>query len=99
MKQENSSDIDHGPDAQTLMAAVIRLMAKCAETPAVAPVRTLLVLLGQLRGHPGLSRQPAVLAGLAEAHALWVGRLGQIASAESCQADSDCADSGIGTVH
>lgn len=83
--QPKSADTAFLPETQTLMAAVIRLLAKCTGSPSVPRLRTLLALLGELRGHPDLSRQPAVLAGLAEAHALMVERLSQVAIAESCQ--------------
>lgn len=87
------------PETQTLMAAVIRLMAKCSDNPSVPRMRTLLSLLGELRGHPGLSRQPAVLAGLAEAHALMVERLSQVAMAEACVGNAGATDEGDCTVH
>jgi len=84
--QPSPPDVADAPEPQALMAAVIRLTAKCACRPDVMGIRTLLALLAQLRGHPGLSRQPAVLAGLAEAHALWVERLGEVSLAENCLA-------------
>ncbi len=89
---EAVSEAANLPETQTLMAAVIRLLAKTAERPNVPQLRTLLALLGELRGHPGLLRQPAVLAGLAEAHALMVERLSQVALAEACPAEISSPD-------
>jgi hypothetical protein len=63
---------DDLPDVQVLNAAVIRLMSNCAQRGETDQIRTLVALLRELRDHPDLSRQPAVLASLAEAHWLWV---------------------------
>ena len=71
------------PSPQTLMAAVIRLMAVCVDSNEVNQMRTLLTLLRELRAHPDLLRQPAVLASLATANAIWVGRLSQLFEAEA----------------
>lgn len=60
------------PDVETLSSAVIRLMARCAEGRNLAEIRTLVALLRELRAHPHLPHEPAVLASLAEAHAIWV---------------------------
>jgi hypothetical protein len=46
-------------------------------------------LLAELRAHPALPRQSAVLAGLAEAHAIWVDRLGQLSAAQAMAAAVD----------
>lgn len=96
---ERHGDNAELPDAQTLMAAIIRLMAKCVSAPDVARIRTLLALLAQMRGHPQLSREPAVLAGLAEAHATWVDRLGQVAIAGACQGPAGDRGRDGGKVH
>lgn len=77
MQSESAGNNDR-PETHTLMAAVIRLMAQCAASSDEAPIRTLLTLLRQLRDHPDLPRQPAVLAGLATAHAIWVDRLSMV---------------------
>ena len=69
------------PATATLMAAVIRLMAQCAASSEEAHIRTLLTLLRQLRDHPDLPREPAVLASLAAAHAIWVERLSSVCEA------------------
>lgn len=74
MQAEGAENNDR-PEPVTLMAAVIRLMAQCASCSDEAPIRTLLILPRQLRDHPELPRQPAVLASLATAHAIWVERL------------------------
>lgn len=73
-----AAENSRGPETQTLMAAVIRLMAQCAASCDEAPIRTLLILLRELRDHPDLPRQPAVLASLATAHAIWVARLAAV---------------------
>ena len=74
------------PETQILMAAIIRLMAQCAASCDEAQIRTLLTLLRELRCHPDLPRQPAVLASLATAHAIWVERLASICEAAALQA-------------
>ena len=58
------------PATQILMAAVIGLMAQCAASCDEAHIRTLLTRLRELRDHPDLPRQPAVLASLATTHAI-----------------------------
>lgn len=88
----NEIPADDLPEIQVLMAAVIRLMAKCADEYDVAPARTLLRLIKELRAHPDLSRRPAVLAGLAEAHAVWLERMNKIADMQGNCAASDIAD-------
>ena len=65
------------------MAAVIRLLAKCAHEYDPASARKLLSLLNELRAHPALSRRSVVLAGLAEAHATWLHRIGLIAEMQA----------------
>ena len=77
MQSESPGNNDR-PETQTLMAAVIRLMAQCASSCDESRIRTLLKLLRELRNHPDLPRQPAVLASLATAHAIWVERLSQV---------------------
>ncbi len=72
------------PAIQDLNSAVIRLMAKCARGASADEVRTLVGLLRELRAHPDLSRDPAVLAGLAEAHAIWVRLLATIVESGGC---------------
>ncbi len=74
------------PDTPVLMAAVIRLMAQCAASCDEAHIRTLLTLLRELRDHPGLPRQPAVLASLATAHAMWVDQLSSVCEAAARKA-------------
>lgn len=78
-----------GPEVATLMAAVVRLMAQCSACCEPVKIRTLLRLLAELRAHPALPRQSAVLAGLAEAHAIWVDRLGQLSAAQAMAAAVD----------
>jgi len=80
MQAESAGNNDR-PETQTLMAAVIRLMAQCAANCEEAHIRTLLTLLRELRDHPDLPRQPAVLASLATAHAIWVERLASVCEA------------------
>ena len=80
MQFESAGNNDR-PATHTLMAAVIRLMAQCAGSGDEAPIRTLLTLLRQLRDHPDLPRQPAVLGSLATAHAIWVDRLSTVCAA------------------
>ncbi|MCC6707256.1 MAG: hypothetical protein IT492_06815 [Gammaproteobacteria bacterium] len=96
MPPEPRGDND-GPETATLMAAVIRLMAQCANSSEEAHIRTLLSLLRQLRDHPDLPRQPAVLASLATAHAIWVERLSALSEAAAL-AGSRCAG-GSPSVH
>ena len=79
--QPEAAENNDRPETATLMAAVIRLMAQCASCSDEAPIRTLLTLLRQLRDHPDLPRQPAVLASLATAHAIWVDRLSSVCEA------------------
>lgn len=83
------------PELQDLNAAVIRLVAKCADGGRPSELRALLVLLGALRAHPDLPRAPAVRAGLAEAHAIWVRRLGEIARDEVWQAAGERPAGGL----
>lgn len=85
MPSETAGNNDR-PETQILMAAIIRLMAQCAASCDEAQIRTLLTLLRELRGHPDLPRQPAVLASLASAHAIWVDRLASIGEAAALQA-------------
>lgn len=93
MQSESRGNNDR-PETQTLMAAVIRLMAQCAASCDETRIRTLLKLLRELRDHPELPRQPAVLASLATAHAIWVERLSQTCEAAAltgsrCDGDSN----------
>ncbi len=74
MRSESDRNNDR-PETQTLMAAVIRLMAQCASSSDEAQIRVLLSLLQDLRDHPELPRQPVVLASLVTAHAIWVEQL------------------------
>jgi len=90
--QADSRGNNDGPETQTLMAAVIRLMAQCAANCDEALIRTLLKLLRELRDHPQLPRQPAVLASLATAHAIWVERLSQVSEA-AAQKGGRCGES------
>ena len=71
------------PEVPELMAAVIRLMAKCAHEYDAARASTLLKLINELRAHPDLPRRPAVLAGLAEAHSIWLQRVNHIAELQA----------------
>lgn len=81
MPPDEARTDNDGPETATLMAAVIRLMSQCAASSEEAHIRTLLTLLGQLREQPHLPRQPAVLASLAAAHAIWVERLATVCEA------------------
>ena len=69
--RRNTCDARDMPEA----AALIRLMAQCSAGCDLVKIRTLLRLLRALRDHPDLPRQSAVLASLAEAHAIWVQKL------------------------
>ena len=97
MQSEPAGNND-GPETQTLMAAVIRLMAQCAASCDEAHIRTLLTLLRELRAHPALPRQPAVLASLATAHAIWVERLSALAQATAL-AGSRCDGESSPQIH
>lgn len=96
MPPESSANNDR-PATATLMAAVIRLMAQCAASSEEAHIRTLLTLLRQLRDHPDLPREPAVLASLAAAHAIWVNRLSSLC--EAAAADGHRRGVGKPSVH
>jgi len=82
------------PDVETLSSAVIRLMARCAEGRNVGDIRTLVALLRELRAHPDLPHQPAVLASLAEAHAIWV-RLLSVTNEDLASCELEGAASGL----
>jgi len=79
------------PELQVLMAAVIRLMAKCIESDQTAPAGALLKLIKELRSHPDLSRRPAILAGLAEAHSIWLQRVTTMTEREGLQDALACS--------
>jgi len=80
------------PEVQVLMAAVIRLMAKCALEEDAAPMGVLLKLINELRMHPDLLRRPAVLAGLAEAHSVWLHRVNTAADVQDASVTVDEGD-------
>lgn len=92
--QADSAGNNDRPETTTLMAAVIRLMAQCAASCDEAHIRTLLTLLRQLRDHPDLPRQPAVLASLATAHAIWVDRLSSVCEATALNGSRCDGESG-----
>ena len=99
MSGESSGEGDERPPPQTLMAAVIRLMAVCSNSHDSMQIRTLLSLLRELRAHPDLLRQPAVLAGLATANAIWVERLTHLGEATAVAAAADSADHSHHQIH
>lgn len=96
--RRNTCDDKDMPEAAALMAAVIRLMAQCSAGGDLTKIRTLLRLLRTLRDHPDLPRQSAVLASLAEAHAIWVQKLAYLSEA-SATAAADCDDNVMPRLH